>query len=104
MADITQIQNGESISRRQLLSLTLKLSAPAIIAQLSSILMQYIDAAMVGHLGADSSAAIGLVSTSLWLFWGVCSAMTVGFSVQVAHKIGGKNHVEARDILRQSIT
>ena len=72
-------------------------------AQLSSIMMQYIDAAMVGRLGADDSAAVGLVSTSLWLFWGICSAVTVGFSVQVAHRIGASDHDGARRILRQSI-
>lgn len=73
-------------------------------AQLSSILMQYIDASMVGQLGADDSAAVGLVSTSLWLFWGICSAVTVGFSVQVAHCIGAGDNSRARDILRQAIT
>lgn len=72
-------------------------------AQLSSILMQYIDAAMVGRLGADDSAAIGLVSTSLWLFWGICSAATVGFSVQVAHRVGAADYTSARKVLRQSI-
>lgn len=72
-------------------------------AQLSSIMMQYIDAAMVGRLGADDSAAVGLVSTSLWLFWGICSAVTVGFSVQVAHRIGASDNEGARRILRQSI-
>ena len=70
MAHISQIQNNEEISRRQLIELTAKLSMPAILAQLSSILMQYIDAAMVGRLGAEPSAAIGLVSTSQWLFLG----------------------------------
>lgn len=73
-------------------------------AQLSSIMMQYIDAAMVGHLGADDSASVGLVSTSLWLFWGICSAVTMGFSVQVAHSIGAGDHERARRILRQGIT
>lgn len=73
-------------------------------AQLSSIMMQYIDAAMVGHLGADDSASVGLVSTSLWLFWGICSAVTMGFSVQVAHSIGAADRGRARRILRQSIT
>lgn len=72
-------------------------------AQLSSIMMQYIDAAMVGHLGADDSASVGLVSTSLWLFWGICSAVTMGFSVQVAHCIGAGDHQRARGILRQGI-
>ena len=43
----------------QQLKLTVMLSLPAMLAQLSSILMQYIDASMVGRLGADDSAAIG---------------------------------------------
>lgn len=72
-------------------------------AQLSSIMMQYIDTAMVGHLGADASASIGLMASSLWLFWGICSASTVGFSVQIAHRIGAKDYVNARKVLRQAI-
>ncbi len=72
-------------------------------AQLSSILMQYIDAAMVGRLGADDSAAVGLVSTSLWLFWGLCSSAMVGFSVQVAHRIGASDYASARSVLRQGL-
>lgn len=73
------------------------------LAQLSSIAMQYIDASMVGRLGADDSAAIGLVSTSLWLFWGICSAMTSGYSVQVAHKVGAADNSGARGVFRQGI-
>lgn len=97
------IQSGRPLTLRQRLSLTARLSWPAIMAQLSSILMQYIDAAMVGRLGAVDSAAVGLVSTSLWLFWGVCSAATVGFSVQVAHAMGAAEYGRARDIMRQGI-
>ena len=58
------------MSLRQQLRLTVMLALPAMLAQLSSIAMQYIDAAMVGHLGAEASASIGLVSATLWLFWG----------------------------------
>lgn len=88
----------------QRLRLTVMLSLPAMLAQLSSIAMQYIDAAMVGRLGADDSASIGLVSTSLWLFWGICSAMTSGYSVQVAHKVGAKDEEGTRKVFRQGIT
>lgn len=98
---IELIRTGQPLSFRQRLWLTVQLSWPAIMAQLSSILMQYIDAAMVGRLGADDSAAVGLVSTSLWLFWGLCSAATVGFSVQVAHRIGANDPAGARGVLRQ---
>lgn len=68
------IQKGKPMTLKQQLSLTVQLSVPAIIAQLSFIIMQYIDAAMVGSLGAESSASIGLVSTTTWLFWGLCVA------------------------------
>lgn len=97
------IRTGQPMSLRQQLRLTAQLSAPAILAQLSSIVMQYIDAAMVGSLGAEASASIGLVSTSTWLFWGLCTAAAMGFSVQAAHLIGAGNLRAARDVLRQSI-
>ena len=97
------IRDGVPMSFSRQLKLTASLAMPAMLAQLSSITMQYIDASMVGHLGADASASIGMVSTTLWLFWGICSAVTTGFSVQVAHKVGAKDFDAARDVLRQSI-
>ncbi|MEY8605173.1 MATE family efflux transporter [Muribaculum intestinale] len=87
---------------RTQLRLTALLSLPAIVAQLSSIAMQYIDASMVGSLGANASASIGLVSTTTWLFWGVLSAAGTGFSVQVAHLIGSGDFEKARKVVRQA--
>lgn len=104
MADLSCIQDGLEVSRGRQASLTLALAVPAILAQLAGILMQYIDASMVGRLGADGSASVGLMSSSLWLFWGLCSAVTTGFSVQVAHRLGAKQPSEARAVLRQGIT
>ena len=49
---------------RPQLAEVLRLSLPAILTQITTIVMQYIDSAMVGRLGANASAAIGLVSTS----------------------------------------
>jgi len=98
------IRDGKPMTLGQQLRLTVQLSVPAVIAQLSSIVMQYIDAAMVGSLGAEASASIGLVSTTTWLFWGLCVAAATGFSVQVAHKIGAGDMQGARAVLRQSLT
>ena len=103
MSDISLIREGAPMTFSRQLKLTVSLATPAILAQLSSIMMQYIDASMVGHLGADASASIGLVSTTLWLFWGICSAVTTGFSVQVAHKVGAKDFDAARDVFRQGL-
>ena len=88
----------------QQIHLTVMLSVSAVVAQLSSIVMQYIDAAMVGSLGAEEAAAIGLVSTTTWLFWGLCIASSTGFSVQVAHRIGAGDMQGARNVLRQAVT
>lgn len=98
------IREGKPMLRRDQFRLTALLSVPGIVAQLSSILMQYIDASMVGSLGADDSASIGLVSTTMWLFGGICSAACNGFSVQVAHLIGANDFSGARDVLRQALT
>ena len=77
------IRDGRPMTLRQQLRLTVELSvSQAIIAQLSSIIMQYIDAAMVGRIGAEASASIGLVSTTTWLFWGLCTAAATGFSAR----------------------
>lgn len=99
---LSLIRTGRPMTRRQQVQLTVQLSVPAVVAQLSSIVMQYIDAAMVGSLGAGASASIGLVSTTTWLFWGVCAAAATGFSVQAAHLIGSGNLQRARAVLRHS--
>lgn len=101
---LSLIREGQPMSWRQQFQLAAYLSVPAILAQFSSIAMEYIDASMVGSLGANASASIGLVSTTTWLFGGVCAAAATGFSVQVAHLIGAGDFVRARKVLRQSVT
>jgi len=97
------IRNGGTLTGWQQVKLCLTLSYPAILAQLSSVMMQYIDTSMVGHLGAAAGASIGLVSTCLWLLGGFAMAVTSGFSVQVAHCIGANDFKAARDVLRQGL-
>ncbi|MBQ7156530.1 MAG: MATE family efflux transporter [Bacteroidaceae bacterium] len=97
------LRDGKHMTLGNQINLVALLSFPAILAQLSSILMQYIDASMVGSLGAKASASIGLTSTTIWLFGGLCTSAATGFYVQVAHLIGSKNFTEAQNVLRQSI-
>lgn len=100
---LEMIRFKQDMTTRQQLSLTAQLSLPSILAQLSMIVMFFIDAAMVGHLGARQSASIGLVETTTWLMGGLSSAVSMGFSVQVAHAIGANDFDRARHVLRQSI-
>lgn len=98
-----RMRGGGNLLRSEKLNLVMLLSLPAMIGQLSIIAMQYIDAMMVGQLGAQASAAIGVVSTSTWLFGGVCSTLASGFCVLVAHRIGAGDRDGARAILRQAL-
>lgn len=97
------IQKEEEISTKEKIALVWHLSVPTIIAQLTQILMQYIDAAMVGSLGAEASASIGLVASSTWLVGGLLMACAAGFSVQAAQAIGAGDHDGAKHIFRQGI-
>lgn len=97
------IREGQPLSLRQQLKLTFALSLPAILANTSAMVMQFIDASMVGQLGADDSASVGLMGTTAWLFEGVLSAFAAGYAVQVAHLLGAKRNTDARQVVRQAI-
>lgn len=97
------VRSGRPMTVRQQIYLAAQLSLPSIFAQISSVVMQYIDASMVGSLGANAAASIGLVSTTTWLFMGLCSSVAAGFAVQVAHLLGAKDDRGARAVLRQAL-
>ena len=100
---LSYIREGKMMTQSEKLWLIISLSIPSILAQISATVMFFIDASMVGHLGAKASAAIGLVETTGWLVGGLASAANMGFSVQVAHFIGANDFEAARRVLRQSM-
>jgi len=100
---LEKIRTHVDLTSKEKVMLIVLLSIPSILAQMSSIIMFYIDAAMVGHLGAQASASIGIIETTIWLLGGLTSAVSMGFSVQVAHCIGANDFVRARAIMRQSL-
>lgn len=97
------LRSGRRLTIREQLSLVVRLSIPAILAEITAIAMQYIDAAMVGSLGTNASAAIGLVSSTTWLIGGLCASVAAGFSVQVAHLVGAGRDERARCVMRQGL-
>ncbi len=98
---LEKLRGGESMSRREKIKLALFLGLPAMLAQLGTIVMEYIDAGMVGRLGSEQAASIGLVATSTWIFGGFCFANASGFSVQVSQLIGSRNYAKAREVMRK---
>lgn len=100
---LASIRNGAQMTMTEKLQLIVSLSVPSILAQITSVLMFFIDAAMVGHLGAEASASIGLMESTTWLMGSITNAAAMGFSVQVAHYIGGNDFVKARAVFRHGI-
>lgn len=98
-----KLRSGAGMSGREQFKLTLLLAFPSIMAQLSMCLMSYIDAAMVGRLGSAEAAAIGLVSTSTWIFGSFCYANSSGFSVQIAHRCGARDFRGASGIFTKGL-
>lgn len=79
------------------------LALPAVVEQIMITLVQYVDTAMVGSLGSSATAAVGLTSSTTWLFNGLFNAVAVGFSVQVAQHLGGSRREEARQVAAQGL-
>ena len=99
---LVRLRNGQPMTLSEKLNLVARLSLPSMMAQVSTIVMEYIDSGMVGHLGRDATASIGLVMTSLWLVGGLCTSFISGFTIQTALAIGGKDNRRARSLTFQS--
>lgn len=97
------IRLGREMDRREKLNLIVGLSIPSMLAQISTVMMFFIDASMVGHLGAEASASIGLIESTTWLIGSLLSAAATGFSVQVAHFIGANDFANARQVFRHAL-
>jgi len=99
----TLLQSEHQPTFQKTLSAVMFLAWPAIVEQIMITAVQYIDTAMVGSLGADATAAVGLTSSTMWLFWGLLAAAAAGFSVQVAQHLGAENGDAARRVTAQSL-
>lgn len=100
---LEQIREGNPLSGKNKLELIVSLSIPSILAQITSVMMFFIDQAMVGRIGLEAAAACGLVETSTWLFGSITTAASMGFSVQVAHFIGANDFRRAREVFRHGL-
>lgn len=100
---LQKIRDHASLSVQEQRSLIWALSWPAIMAQISTTIMQLIDMGMVGRLGTNASAAIGLVTSTTWLVNGVSNGVTFGFSVQTSQSIGARDYQKAASLCRQGL-
>src|SRR5437016_11883211 len=84
----------------------LQLAWPVMVANLLQTLTTTVDLIMVGHLGAESDAAVGAVGFGaqfIFLFFSVMISVSAGTIALVARAVGANDLAEADHILKQSL-
>ncbi len=97
------IREGLSLSRWQQLLLIVRMSVPCVLSMLSVFVMEAVDASMLGHLSTNASASVGLVAIPTWFFYGMISAVSLGFNVQIAQALGAKKNALARGLFKLAL-
>lgn len=88
--------------RKVLRHQVLALAIPIICEKMLISLVEYVDTAMVGSLGPNSTAAVACTAPVMWLFHAFIMAIGVGATVSVAQSIGARNFDRARQICGQA--
>ena len=76
------------------------LAIPVIISNISRVLMGLVDTMMVGHLGANAIAAVGMASMVTWTAMSIGIAFRTGTQTVVSRRLGQKKYSECGIALR----
>ncbi len=79
------------------------LALPTMLEHLLSTLMQYVDTAMVGRLGADATAAVSTTTTITWLTGSLAASVAVAVLTGIATEIGAGRKERVSRIAAQSL-
>lgn len=79
------------------------LAWPAILENLLTTLIQFVNTAMVSHLGSVATAAVGINTPLIWMINGIVTSVGVGATALVARYIGAGDKDKARRVANQSI-
>lgn len=67
------------------------LAIPTIIEEILSTLLQYVDTAMVGHLGEKATAAVSVTTTVTWLVNSIPYAIGIGSIALISQAFGARD-------------
>ena len=79
------------------------LAWPTMLEQAMNTAVQYVDAAMVGRLGAMATAAVGVTTTINWMIGSTVSALGVGFLSFIARAYGAGDRQRAARVSSQAV-
>ena len=84
--------------RKTMLRTVCMLSWPTVLEQALQTGAQYVDTAMVGRIGMQASAAVGLTASAMWLITGPLAAIGMGVLSCISKAIGAEDR-QVDDIL-----
>jgi putative MATE family efflux protein len=99
LADLAGSQLGAAQLRKRVIALAWPSVADNLLATMVSIVAMI----MVGSLGSNAIAAVGISNQLVWLAYVVFMALGVGATALVARAIGGGNQAEANQVARQGL-
>lgn len=79
------------------------LSIPTILEEILSTLFQYVDTAMVGHLGEAATASVSVTTTITWLVNSIPHAISIAILAMVAKAFGAKDENRIKKISMQAL-
>ncbi|MCF0262310.1 MAG: MATE family efflux transporter [Sphaerochaetaceae bacterium] len=91
----------DSLAKRQNLRTVITLAIPAIVEEVLSTLLQYVDTAMVGQLGEEATASVSLTNSVNWLIGSTFSAIGVAIVALMSTSYGAGEHDRVRKISSQ---
>ena len=97
-----KIKNNTNISfvrRRETLSALVRLAMPAIVQQMLSSILQYVDTAMVGHLGEEATAAVSTSTTPNWLIHSLPWGFTIAILSLISRAYGRGDEGEMKKLV-----
>lgn len=97
-----EIKADKQLYKKALFSLV-GLSIPTILEEIFSTLLQYVDTAMVGHLGENATAAVSTTTTIGWLLHSIPSAIAVAMLAVASKANGAKEDGKLKRLAGQSI-
>lgn len=88
---------------KNLLAELIILAIPTICEEILSTLLQYVDTAMVGHLGEEATAAVSTTTTIGWLIGGFLHSIGVALLAMMSKSVGEGNEEKLKKLAGQAV-
>lgn len=84
------------LEKKENLHQLITLAFPVVVEEIMSTLLQYVDTAMVGRLGAKATSAVSLTSTVNWLIFSFFSSFAIAIGAIISKAVGAKEEIQIK--------